>query len=340
MLGKYRLFSIGNLPVYITPTFLFVTLLFVGYFSYGPTVESFASAFSLGPYSVETAASASLPERILIGSIVVGIMHVSIFLHELGHTYVGRLVDYDIDNVTMWMLGGAAHIEHDPTSGKSEFYMALAGPLVTFWIAFTGFIIAAISQPLLPDTIILALLVSASVNVIVGLFNLIPAFPLDGGRILRGILTIWFPFDKATKATTAAGKVLAATGLIVGGILMMPAVLLLSIFVFFAASAEQEEYRYPSTEEIEAHIDAFESEAAADTPVTVAFSPEIDQALKQTIKTQGVNQTVADEITDDVDYCIVGKKHRRIYSDLTDTYDFKVIPEHRLVDRVDDGDFC
>src|SRR5262249_6189951 len=109
-----------------------------------------------------------------------------IILHELGHALVARAVGIPIRGITLFLFGGVAEMEDDPTSAGSEFLMAIAGPMVSAVLALLFWLLAG----LVPQTpsVTLPLLYLASINLALLIFNLVPAFPLDGGRVLRSAL--------------------------------------------------------------------------------------------------------------------------------------------------------
>jgi Zn-dependent protease len=147
----------------------------------------------------------------------------SILAHELSHALVGRLFDVKVERITLFMFGGVAHLKSEPRRPVDELFMAAAGPIASFVIGF-----AAITAALLlgVDTTVLAdprsalsrmspiatvLLWLGPVNVILALFNLVPGFPLDGGRVLRAALW-WLTADlrAATRWAALAGRIVAA----------------------------------------------------------------------------------------------------------------------------------
>lgn len=126
---------------------------------------------------------------------------VSILLHELGHALVARRFGLRTQSITLFVFGGVARLEKDPEDGRSEFWMAVAGPVVS--VALAGLFFLASSLPALGPSSQAVSRYLAFINLVVGLFNLIPAFPLDGGRILRGLL--WRSAGKARATRVAAG---------------------------------------------------------------------------------------------------------------------------------------
>jgi Zn-dependent protease len=113
----------------------------------------------------------------------------SIVFHEFSHSLVARHYGMPIKGITLFIFGGVAEMEEEPPSPKSEFLMAVAGPLASFLLAFIFSRIAAIA--LLrgwPVPVVGVSSVLAYINTVVAIFNLVPAFPLDGGRMLRAAL--------------------------------------------------------------------------------------------------------------------------------------------------------
>jgi Zn-dependent protease/CBS domain-containing protein len=156
----------------------------------------------------------------------------SILAHELSHALVGRRFGVVVDRITLFMFGGVAHLRSEPKQPVHELFMAAAGPLASLAIGFLSIAAAmmlgadstVVTDPepalarLTPTATILLWL--GPVNVVLGLFNLAPGFPLDGGRVLRA--TIWWATSdlrKATRWSALAGQAIAAL-LMVSGAMM------------------------------------------------------------------------------------------------------------------------
>ena len=141
----------------------------------------------------------------------------SVLAHELAHSIVSRIHGVAVRDITLFIFGGAAHISEEPKSARGEFLMALAGPLVSLLIAGLFGLLWLVILPVSPQLHALAGWL-ASINVGLALFNLIPGFPLDGGRVLRA--TIWGITDNLQRATQIASRLgqLVASGFIFWGI--------------------------------------------------------------------------------------------------------------------------
>ncbi|NPA12860.1 MAG: site-2 protease family protein [Aquificae bacterium] len=144
---------------------------------------------------------------LLVGSISAILLFVSVLLHELAHSLVAKRFSIPVKEIDLFIFGGVAMMEEEAPSPKAEFLIAIAGPLCSFALAFLFLFFAYIypQNDLLNGVINYLVLV----NTALGGFNLIPAFPLDGGRILRAI--IWAKKDiiTATKISSAVGKAFA-----------------------------------------------------------------------------------------------------------------------------------
>jgi Zn-dependent protease/predicted transcriptional regulator len=139
----------------------------------------------------------------------------SILFHELSHSLVARLYKIRVDSITLFVFGGVARISQDPSKAIQEFNIAIAGPIASL---FLGAVFYAVSIFFPYGTMVGALAVWLSeINVVLAVFNLLPGFPLDGGRIFRAI--VWGmtkDFTRATRVAGTSGK-LVAYGMIVFG---------------------------------------------------------------------------------------------------------------------------
>jgi Zn-dependent protease/predicted transcriptional regulator len=139
---------------------------------------------------------------------------VSILLHEMGHALVARFHGLRTLSITLFIFGGVARLEKDPTDGRVEFWTAAAGPLVS--LALAGLFYLGSTLPILgPGTAAVATYL-ALINLMLALFNLVPAFPMDGGRLLRGVLWGRLGKARATRIASGAGTAFAFFLILVG----------------------------------------------------------------------------------------------------------------------------
>ena len=139
---------------------------------------------------------------------------VSLLLHELSHSLVAQARGLKVKAITLFALGGVSQIEGDATDAKTEFWVAIAGPIASLIIGF-GCLAIAVGlgwhRPAEPRTGVTAVLVWLGyINVALAVFNMIPGFPLDGGRVLRAIVwAITKNADRSTRIAARVGQVVA-----------------------------------------------------------------------------------------------------------------------------------
>jgi len=164
---------------------------------------------------------------------------VCVVLHEFGHSLVARRYGVTVRDIVLLPIGGMARAERIPEKPIQEIVVAIAGPLVNFvLVAIIG---GALWLRGVSVTTSDAFLVNIFwVNVVLGVFNLVPAFPMDGGRILRGLMAMKMPYLKATRYAKNIGQIVAIGFAIIGFIdptfIMLP---LIAIFIFFGATSEE-----------------------------------------------------------------------------------------------------
>lgn len=151
----------------------------------------------------------------IVGAVTVILMFVSVLLHELGHSVVALRYKIPVRSITLFVFGGVAQIGAEPPSAIAEFWIAIAGPITSFGLA----ILFGLLQPLVGalDPLLAIARYLAYINGALALFNLIPGFPLDGGRVFRAI--IWGTTHSLRRATLIAaslGRFIAYLFIILG----------------------------------------------------------------------------------------------------------------------------
>ena len=168
----------------------------------------------------------------------------SLLGHELGHALVARRDGVPIDGITLWVFGGVARFRGEPPSARAELRIALAGPAVSLVVAFVC--LAAVALMPLPDVVDCVVRWLGSMNLALLAFNLIPAFPLDGGRVLRTLLWAWTgDLARATRWAAAGGRGFGAAFVAAGFVLAVfvgsVSGLWLALIGFFVMSAAEAE---------------------------------------------------------------------------------------------------
>ncbi len=144
---------------------------------------------------------------------------ISVLLHELGHSFLAMRFKIQVKRITLFIFGGVAEIRDEPPSAKAEFWIALAGPIVSFFLAVIFYFFEQIL--IARSTIWIIFSYLAYINFLLVGFNLIPGFPLDGGRVFRAFLWgILNNFRKATMIAANTGRFIAY-GFIVFGIYLI-----------------------------------------------------------------------------------------------------------------------
>lgn len=176
------------------------------------------------------------------GTLFIAILFLCVLLHELGHVFAARRYGVKTRDVTLWPFGGIASMEQMPEKPGQELIVALAGPAVNVVIA--GGLLLWLGTRLNPENLAQidnpAVSLAAKVagaNVILVLFNMIPAFPMDGGRVLRALLAMRLPNARATELAADIGKGFAIVFAILG-IFYNPMLIIIALFIFLAASGE------------------------------------------------------------------------------------------------------
>ncbi|UQA62439.1 site-2 protease family protein [Polyangium aurulentum] len=222
----WTIFRIRGIPVRLHITLL----LFLPYAAFVASAQFRAIARAVGLDLGEI----RLP-LIAWGAILAVGLFVSILLHELAHCAVALQNGVGVRSITLMMLGGVSRMEKDVRPDR-EAWMAFAGPLSSFGIAVACY---GLSLVPFPDEVRVALLVLAMVNGVLGIFNLLPAFPMDGGRVLRGLLTGPLGPDRATRVASTVGKVMAVGFGLYGLVTFNVILVFIAAFVYMGAAGER-----------------------------------------------------------------------------------------------------
>ncbi len=145
-------------------------------------------------------------------------LFVSIVIHEFAHALVGRRYGIPMSGITLFIFGGVSHMEDEPPSPGVEFLTAIAGPVTTLFIMLFFYGVTLLGQMAgWPEPVLAATFYLTVINLILLVFNLVPAFPLDGGRVLRSILWKWKKSLRwATKITSGIGSFFGVTLIVLG----------------------------------------------------------------------------------------------------------------------------
>ncbi|MHB8203237.1 MAG: site-2 protease family protein [Desulfomonilaceae bacterium] len=179
----------------------------------------------------------------LAGVVFVILVFASVVFHELSHSLVARHFGINVVDITLLPIGGVSRMAQTPDKPLQELLIAIAGPASSFLLAFLLWFAADFfgSGVTITDFSVKGGLLAelTAVNLVLGLFNLVPAFPMDGGRVLRGALAIYLNPYKATKIAVGVGQGFAIFmffwGFFSGNIFLI----LIALFVYLGAEAEE-----------------------------------------------------------------------------------------------------
>lgn len=185
--------------------------------------------------------------REILGDLgMVLIVFACVVLHEFGHALTALHFGVRTRDITLLPIGGMANLERMPEDPRQEFWITVAGPLVNLAIALLAFIAVAVMglSVMVSDVFLGAtdgtrlIMFVLAANLTLFLFNLIPAFPMDGGRILRAVLSMRLPRARATRIAATVGRIMAIGFVLFGLSNGQPFLALIGVFIFMAAGAE------------------------------------------------------------------------------------------------------
>jgi Zn-dependent protease/predicted transcriptional regulator len=199
--SSLRLGRILGIPIYVHASWLFIFILIT---------------ISLGAQFTELHPQWTSTQHWSVGLLTSLLFFSSIIFHELSHSMVARAYKIRVESITLFVFGGVARIANDPSKAVQEFNIAIAGPIASFFLSAAFF---GLTMVFPDDTMTGAIaLWLFRMNGLLALFNLLPGFPLDGGRIFRAIVWgITKDFNRATQAAGVSGK-LVAYGMIIYGV--------------------------------------------------------------------------------------------------------------------------
>jgi Zn-dependent protease/predicted transcriptional regulator len=277
---SFRLFTIRGIDVRVHVTFVLI-LLWAAYY-WSTVVDDGARG-------------------VVFGIVATILLFACVTLHELGHSVQAQAYDIHVQDITLLPIGGLARLDNIPEDPRKEFRIAIAGPLVNVVIAAVLAVVSVFvdtSSLTSPERMIddlqagtwramLSYLLFA--NILLVLFNLIPAFPMDGGRILRSLLAMRMPHVQATRIAGGIGQAMALLlgflGFASGNFFLI----LIAIFVWFGAGQEsaQAEVRH-------ALSGATVSQVMSASPITLMPSDPLLRAVQLTLSSSQSDFPVID----------------------------------------------
>jgi len=242
---RFRIGSAFGIPIDVDLTFLLVLPLFA--WAIGSQIgryveivnDLFGSAIPVETLTTSTELSLALGLVAALG------LFVGVVLHELGHSVVAMRYGFPIASITLWIFGGIAKLDEMPEDWRQELTIAIAGPVVSVALGVISYgvflaVPSGTSLTIAATQFVFGYL--ALMNVVLAGFNLLPGFPMDGGRVLRALLNRTRPYARATEIAAEVGKMFAILlglfGLFGGGGLFMVAI---AFFIYIGAATEAQQ---------------------------------------------------------------------------------------------------
>jgi Zn-dependent protease/predicted transcriptional regulator len=245
--GSFRIGRIFGIPILIHYTFILVIPLFAWIIGSQITLTSdMLNEIFQVPFNTTLITTGYIPY--LLGTIVALGLFGGVLVHELAHSLVARRKGIRINSITLMIFGGIATMEEGVPDPKAELPMALVGPIASLVVGLVcgGIVYAApavTTNPAIAGVWIFVFGYLGVLNIILCAFNLLPAFPMDGGRVLRAWLATRMPLYRATKIAADIGKGFAIVFGIIG-LFSNPFLILIALFIYVGASSESTAVKY------------------------------------------------------------------------------------------------
>lgn len=311
-----------GIPIKLHITFLIILPIFVLVFAHNPAPFGFSGVEpTMLRYVFGVLASISLFSCVI--------------LHELGHSYVAIKNGVRIRSITLMLFGGVASMEEIPRNPKIESKIAMAGPGVSLALAAIFALLYLLVMPELgadsPISILLFLL--GALNVLLGIFNLLPAFPMDGGRLLRAYMATRMSYINATRNAVYIGKMFAFAMGIFGLMLLHPILILIGFFVYIGASEEGK------ATEVAITLDNIKvSDIMTRNVISVSSTMTVSKLVDLMLKEKHMGYPVVDEARKGVEGIVTFSDVQKIPRDRRDTTPVVEIMTSDVLSIVPDDD--
>ncbi|WP_319581018.1 CBS domain-containing protein [uncultured Methanospirillum sp.] len=246
--GSFRIGRLFGIPIMIHFTFLLIIPIFAWLIGTDITFTvSMVSDLFHVQLNDELITQGYIPY--LLGFVIAIGLFLGVFVHELAHSLIARRAGIAIGSITLLFFGGVASIEDRDTDPRVEFWMALAGPAMSLALGLVCIALLygtplVIADPALAGMVTYVWGYLAILNILLFIFNLLPAFPMDGGRVLRAYLALRMPLHKATGIASTIGKAFAVIFGLIGLVIFSPILILIAFFIYIGAGQESNVTRY------------------------------------------------------------------------------------------------
>jgi Zn-dependent protease/predicted transcriptional regulator len=248
MEGSFRIGRLFGIPILIHYSFILVIPLFAWIIgSQISLTTDMLNEIFLVPVDTTLITTGYIPY--LLGTIVAFGLFAGVLVHELAHSLVARKKGIRINSITLMIFGGIATMEEGVPDPKAELPMALVGPIASLLVGLVccGIVYAVptiTTNPPFAGVLIFIFGYLGVLNIILFAFNLLPAFPMDGGRVLRAWLAKRMPLHRATKIAADVGKGFAIVFGLIGLFFFSPFLILIALFIYIGASMESTAVKY------------------------------------------------------------------------------------------------
>jgi len=246
--GSFRIGRLFGIPILIHFTFLLIIPLFAWIIaSQITTTTDLIQGIYHVPIDTSLITAGLMPY--VLGTIVSFGLFGGVLVHELAHSLIAKRNGIGINSITLLIFGGIASMEDRIPDPMVELPMALVGPLTSLLVGMvcSGLVYivpSVIADPAVAGVLIFVFGYLGILNIILFAFNLLPAFPMDGGRVLRAWLAKRMPLHRATRIAADIGKGFAVVFGLVGIIFLSPMLLLIAFFIYIGASQETTSVKY------------------------------------------------------------------------------------------------
>ncbi len=248
MNGSLKIGTIYGIPVLLHWTFLLIIPFFA--WIIGSQIILTANLISdLFKIPIDTTLIAAGFTPYILGTVVALGLFFGVFIHEMAHSMLAKNRGIKINSITLLIFGGISSMEEQTPDPKVELPMALVGPLTSLAVGIICIGIMFLCDAVITSAPLAGLFVFTFgylglLNVFLFGFNLLPAFPMDGGRVLRAWLARGMPLNKATRIAADVGKVFAVVFGLLGIFLLSPILILIAFFIYIGATQESTAIKY------------------------------------------------------------------------------------------------
>lgn len=241
----FKIGSVYGIPIKLDLTFLLVLPVFA--WIIGSQIDRWIillNTFFGAGIAIEQLTSGMTPW--ILGAIAAIGLFIGVVLHELGHSILALHYDVEIESIRLWIFGGVSEFAELPDEWTNELVIAIAGPIVSVILAVISYLVFS-WVPTGFASLIFVFGFLTVINIMLALFNLLPAFPMDGGRILRALLSRNRSRARATQIAANVGKVFAVLLGFIGLVTFDWLLLGIAFFIYIGASSESQQTRMQGT---------------------------------------------------------------------------------------------